>query len=313
MEYKIINNLAPGEYEHPFDKKALNALQATRGIDTVVRKFHEYGIEKIFTIQITGSNIKITPDSFPGLYAIFEKAREVLHLNIRPDMYIYRSDDELQGFTTGVEHPIVSLSNGSIESFSEDEMMFIMGREIGHIKSKHVLYYEIGAVLPLLSDIFAGATLGLSSLISMGLQIALLNWRRMSEYTADRAGLLACQNIDAATSALSKIAGLPNTHYGTFNPQSFVKQAKQYEGFDEGSYNKAIKYISLMFGEQHWTIERANELYKWVDSGDYQDVLDRKTEFKFIPPPPRYGLVCDNCGSKISKKDLFCKDCGILL
>lgn len=310
MEYKRLDNLAPGEYEHPFDKKAMDALQSTRGIDTLVRKFHEYGIEKIFTLQITGSNIKVTPESFPGLSAIFEKARETLNLELIPDVYIYRSDDELQGFTTGVEHPIVSLSNGSIEIFSEDEMMFIIGREIGHIKSKHILYYEIGAVLPLLSDIFAGATLGLSSLISMGMQIAIMNWRRMAEYTADRAGLLACQNIKAATSALSKIAGLPATHYDTFNLEHFVKQARQFEGFDAGSYNKAIKYVSLMFGEQKWTIERANELYQWVDSGVYQNVLDRTTQFQL---KALSGPVCDHCGSGISLNDLFCKDCGILL
>jgi hypothetical protein len=310
MEYKILNNLAPGEYEHPYDQKALDALQTTRGIDTVVRKFHEYGIEKIFTIQITGSNIEVTSGSFPGIYAIFEKSVEILNLRIPPAVYIYRSDDELQGFTTGVEHPIISLSHGSIESFTEDELLFIIGREIGHIKSKHVLYYEIGSILPLLSDIFSGATLGLSSLISMGLQVALLNWRRMSEYTADRAGLLACQNIDSATSALSKIAGLPNTHYDSFNTDYFVKQAKGYKGFETGGYNKAIKYISLMFGNQHWTIDRTNELYKWIDSGDYQRVLDRKTEFKLITPAV---LTCYNCGSKVGKNDISCDECGILL
>ncbi len=310
MDHKILHNLAPGEYEHPYDQKALDALQATRGIDTVVRKFHEYGIEKIFTIQITGSNISVSPASFPGVYAIFEKALEILNLTSAPDVYIYRSDDELQGFTTGVEHPIISLSHGSIESFDEEELLFVIGREIGHIKSKHVLYYEIGAVLPLLSDIFAGATLGLSSLISMGLQIALLNWKRMAEYTADRAGLLACQSIDAATSALSKIAGLPNTHYDQFNTEHFVRQAKSYQGFEAGGYNKAIKYISLMFGDQHWTIDRTNELYKWIDSGDYQRVLERKTEFKLLPPQEN---TCYNCGSKIRKNAISCDHCGILL
>ncbi|MCB0654278.1 MAG: M48 family metallopeptidase [Saprospiraceae bacterium] len=310
MEFKTLHNLAPGEYEHPLDKKALDALQTTRGIDTVVRKFHEHGIEKIFTIQITGSNIQVTPESFPGLFDIFEKVCEVMYLTMKPEVYIYRSDDQLQGFTTGMEHPIVSLSNGSVECFSEEEMMFIIGREIGHIKSKHILYYEIGAVLPLLSDVFSGVTLGLSSLISMGLQIALMNWKRMAEYTADRAGLLACQNVDAATSALTKIAGLPATHYGTFNPNHFAKQARQFKGFDTGNYNKAIKYISLMFGEQQWVIDRAKELYKWVDSGDYQRVVDRKTEFKYMVPKT---LVCYNCGSKISENDISCDGCGILL
>lgn len=307
MDLKKLTDLDPKEYEHPFDKKALDTLHGTKGLDTLVKKFYEYGVEKIFRVQITGSNLKVNTSNFPEIHDLLLETRSVLNLSIVPELYLYHTDD-LQGITTGVDYPIIALSNGCIDSFTDEELVFIIGREIGHIKSQHVLYYEIGTLLPLLSEVLGSFTLGIGSIISYGLQVALLQWQRMSEYTADRAGLLACQNLEVAASALSKISGLPNKYYKSFNVDGFLQQARQFEGIDVGNYNKVIKYISLMLGDHKWTVDRTNELLKWIDSGQYNDVLDRKTLIKTEQPKFRF---CDNCGTRIlSTTASFCPQCG---
>ena len=306
---KRIINLDPREYEHPFDKKALDTLQGTKGLDTLVKKFYEYGVEKIFNIQLTSSNLRVTQSSFPELYGLFEETRQILNLPITPSLYLIRSD-ELQGFTTGVDHPIIALSSAAVDSFTNEELLFIIGREIGHIKSQHVLYYEIGTILPVLSEILGAMTLGIGSIVSMGLQIALLHWQQMSEYTADRAGLLACQDAGVATSALAKIAGLPDKYFDSFNVDDFVTQAREFQGYDEGNYNKVIKYLSLMFGEQNWSVGRGNELYKWIDSGRYKMVLNRQTDFSKPPPLKPTIKFCPNCRLRVPQSLPFCNNCG---
>ncbi len=306
---KRIPNLDPREYEHPFDKKALDALQSTKGLDTLVKKFYEYGVEKIFHIQLTSSNLRVTQNSFPKLYSLFEEAQKTLDVPTLPSLYLIRSD-ELQGFTTGVDNPIIALSSAAVDSYSDEELLFIIGREMGHIKSQHVLYYEIGTILPLLNEILGAITLGLGSLVSMGLQVALLHWKKMSEYTADRAGLLACQDERVATSALAKISGLPDKYFDSFNGDDFVEQARAFQGYDEGSYNKVIKYLSLMFGEQNWSVGRGNELFKWIDSGKYKMILDRQ---KDLPkPPPRLPPIkfCQSCKLRVPPTLPFCNNCG---
>ncbi len=305
MAREILYNLDPREYEHPFDKRALDALHNTKGLDTLVKKFYEYGVERIFTINLTGSNLRVTSSSFPRIHELFQEARTILNLPITPDLYIHRSD-ELQGFTTGVDRPIVAISSASIDQFTDEELLFIMGREIGHIKSRHVLYYEIGTILPLMSEILAGATLGLSQLFSVGLQIALLQWQRMSEYTADRAGLLACQDVVAATSALAKISGIPEKYQETFNIDDFVTQARQFEDFDRGNYNRVLKYLSLMTGDQTWSVGRASELYKWIDQGHYKAVSERNTD-RNAPPPLQF---CGNCQYRLLIPVAICPRCG---
>lgn len=305
MERKKLTNLDPREYEHPYDKRALDSLQSTKGLDTLVKKFYEYGVEKIFNVQLTGSNLRVTSSSFPKVYALFEEAKSILNLPIYPSLYLYRTDD-LQGFTTGVDHPIIALSSAAVDVLSEDELLFMIGREIGHIKSQHVLYYEIGTILPFMSDVLAGATLGLSSIFSVGLQIALLHWQRMSEYTADRCGLLACQNVTAATTALAKISGLPEKYYEEFNIDDFVAQARQFEGLDQGNYNRVIKYLSLMFGDQTWSVGRASQMYKWIDAGHYKAILDRKTDRS---QPPRLQF-CPSCQYRLLLAVSTCPRCG---
>ena len=58
-----------------------------------------------------------------------------------------------------------------------------------------MLYHQM-PVLPFL-EILGAATLGVGKLFSAGLQRR-FPWVRMSEFTADRAGLLACQDPRAA-------------------------------------------------------------------------------------------------------------------
>ena len=301
-----IDKLYPHEYEHPMDKKALDALQKTKGLDVLVKKFYEFGIERLFNIQCTGSHLKVTPSSLPEIYSMVEESCETLFLPQIPEIYI-EHNERIEGFVTGVDKPIIVLSSGAIDDLTEAENRFIIGRMIGHIKSDHVLYYEIGYILPVISELLQGPLLGFGSILTLGLQVALLNWSRMSEYTADRAGLLCCQDITAATSVLAKTAGLPKAKYDDFIVDDFVNQAREFQSYDESNYNKALKYVSLMFGEKKWSVQRAHELLLWLDSGQYKKILNRETGPNKTLPPVNF---CPHCGKKVLVQANFCNYCG---
>jgi branched-chain amino acid transport system permease protein len=83
---------------------------------------------------------------------------------------------------------------------------YTFAHELGHIKSGHVLYYQIAMLLPVIAELIGMATMGFGGLISLPLEIALVRWQRMSEFTADRAGILACQDVNAAMGASSTCA-----------------------------------------------------------------------------------------------------------
>jgi Zn-dependent protease with chaperone function len=317
MELIQLEGLNPREYEHPLDQKTLNALEKTPGLDLLVRKFYDLSIEKFLRLEFIGSNLKVTASSFPDLYDLLDEACETLNLHRLPEFYV-RPDDyfrnlqvstnNLQGLTVGVEHPLIVISTACIESFSGEELCFILGCEIGRIKSQHSLYENIAWLLPILSNIASAATFGidLTAPLLAGVSVALAQWSRMADYTADRAGLLACQDITVAMSALSKIAGLPKRYFDSFNVDTFITQVREFEGFGDTIQSKFVRGMSLISRDQAFTIARAQELLKWVDSGEYQAVRARTTKIQAAPTPS----FCRHCGSKLEASAVFCSACG---
>ena len=271
---KLIPGLSYEEYQHSFDRKALEALKKTPGLEIVVRKFNQYGLEKILKVNYTGSYIKVNKDNFPEVHRALEHVCDVLDHKSIPDLYIMT--DFINAFTIGVEKPMIVISSGSVGLLSYDELLFLLAHEVGHIKSEHVLYYQMAQIVPIMGDLLSSVTLGIGGLFSTAIQIALLNWQRKAEFTADRAGLLACQNVEAATTVMMKLAGAPPRFYGTLKAEDFKKQAQEFEGFDEDNLDKVAKTLSVMLADHPWTVMRGHEMYKWIDSGDYDNILNRK-------------------------------------
>lgn len=316
---KNIEGLNSREFEHPLDTQALELLEKTPGLDILVKKFHEFGVEKLMRFEFLASNLKVTHETFEDVYETFEDACETLNLEKVPDLY-FRWDDyfrtlgfttnNLQGITIGAVNPLVAISIESIENFSKPELLFIMGSEIGRIKSQRVLYEDIARLIPVFGNAISAATFGIGNVISApilaGIDITLAQWLRMADYSADRAGLLACQDIKSALTAMAKIAGLPKIYFDSFKIEYFIQQARELDSFADNRYDQFLKTISLMYRDQAFTIARTKQLLDWVDQGNYQKVLDRETKIE-VPPPPKF---CPHCGSELEISYNFCGDCG---
>ncbi|MCA1993539.1 MAG: M48 family metallopeptidase [Coleofasciculus sp. S288] len=313
MEIIKLEGLNPLEYEHPLDKKALNTLEKTPGLDFLVNKFYNLGLSKLLQLELVGNSIKITPSSLPNVYEILEDTCEILNLKTVPELYVRYGDtfgvqsNNFQGTTVGVDHPLIIISTECIDSFSRQELSFVLGCEIGRIKSQHIFYKQIAVLLPIVSELITGAVaVDFTKPVTSGIGLALLQWSRWSEFTVDRAGLLACQNLTVAMTVMAKMAGLPGRYFESFNIDDFVTQVREYEGFGDTSYAKFLKISNLAFKNQAFVISRASELLKWTDSGEYQAVLERQTKIKPLLP----ASFCRHCGFKLESFSTFCPNCG---
>jgi Zn-dependent protease with chaperone function len=302
---KTLTGLRPQVYEHPLDKRALDALEGISGLESLVRIFNEHSVERMMRIQFTGSNLHVNADNLPEVHEMARAACEILDLPRLPEIYI-QADGSLNAFTAGVDKPLIVLNSGCIDLLSSDELFFVMAHELGHIKSGHVLYYQIAQFLPIIGEIIGAATFGTGKLISVGIEVALLNWQRMAEFTADRAGLLACQDADTAIRAMIKIAGLPQKFYHSINTEDFIAQAREFAGFDVSKLDRIAKAISAMGQSHPWTVMRAHEFLKWVDSGDYERILAAPAR----PLLHSAKSFCPNCGYELKTAVVFCPECG---
>ncbi|ADL58455.1 M48 family metalloprotease [Methanothermobacter marburgensis] len=303
-EIKKLKFLHPSEYEHPLDREALQTLEGTPGLETLTRKLFKHGVERYYRLQYTGSYIKANENHFSEVHDILVDVCNTLHLKKIPELYI-EWDYRVNGRTIGSENPIIILKSGAIDLLTEDELRYVIGHEVGHIKSGHMLYHIMAEVIPIAGDIIGTATLGIGGLISTGLELALLYWNRMSEFTADRAGLLACQNEDAAINAMIKMAGAPKTFFDRIDRDQFIEQAREFKGYDYDNLDKVGKTVLIMGSTHPWTVMRASEILDWVESGAYSEIIEKHTGSQL-----EIDLKCHKCGTALTGDENFCGICG---
>ncbi|RCJ24259.1 peptidase M48 [Nostoc sp. ATCC 43529] len=276
MQRKILTGLNSQTYEHPFDRKALASLQKMPGVSLLLKKINEYGIDRLLRIQSLGSSIRITPRNFPQLHQALVETCEILDVNPLPELYLFRATGHILSYIVGVEKPLIGINLDAMEWLDKDELLYVLGHEIARIKSQHMVYHQMAFVMPTLKNLLSSTTLGVGGLVASGMELALYNWQMMSRFTADRAALLACQDIDVATSALIKIAGLPSEYLTTAVIEDFLIQAREFASQNIDTADRVTKILSYTEATLPWVVMRAGELLKWVDSGDYDNLLQQK-------------------------------------
>ncbi len=269
MNPQPLHGLRAKSYEHPLEQQALGKLKDTRGFRKLVNKFYELGFEHAMKAQYEASCLKVSARNFSHLQYLLEKAAEMLEVDPVPSLHIQHAD-QLGALTLGAESPMIVLTSECIDHLSNQELLFLLGREVAQFKSDHILYKEIGLIFPELMDALSMVTLGLSAIVSTGLRYALFSWSITAEFTADRGGLLACQDPETAVLVLAKFAGLPRKHWSTPHLEEFKEQARALASVEPKMLDKIVSY---MFDQNNWAVSRTRELLQWIEEGAYASLL----------------------------------------
>ena len=102
----------------------------------------------------------------------------------------------------------------------------------------------------------------------------LLQWYRTSDFTADRAGLLACQDINVALKTMVKMSGVPKKFYDNIRPEIFLKQAIEFEHKNRGVADGIVQNLSINTACAPWMVVRAAKLFQWYKGGSYTEIIN---------------------------------------
>ncbi|MGM3308223.1 M48 family metallopeptidase [Anabaena sp. WFMT] len=273
MTRKILTGLNSKTYEHPFDRQALGSLQKMPGISPILKKINEYSIDRLLRLQSLGSEIRVTNRNFPKLYQALAETCQILDVSPLPELYFFRGTGYIQTYVVGVEKPLIGVNLEAMEWLNPDELVYVLGSEVARIKSQHMIYHQMAIVMPALKNLLSSTTLGIGGLVASGIELALYNWVMMAKLTADRAGLLACQDINIATTALMKLAGLPDEYLNNDVIEDFLIQSREFAANSFDNLDQVTKILSYTEYRLSWIVMRTGELLKWVDSGDYDDLI----------------------------------------
>lgn len=137
----------------------------------------------------------VTPGNAPEVVSLLEENTGRLQLE-EINVFILPSQN-LNAYTFGLHSPkAVVLYSSLFQIMDRDEIQFILGHEMGHVKLGHTwLNTLVGGMAGIPSSLGAVAIM----------ELAFRAWNRACEYSADRAGVLACGKPNKAISALIKL------------------------------------------------------------------------------------------------------------
>jgi Zn-dependent protease with chaperone function len=262
----ILTEISSDTWEHPADRAALAALRRLPGFDEVLKKVFGLFGEKPVRLAFQANAVKVSEKQFPDVQQLYI---EVLRTMDSPEHYpLFVSQTPIvNAGAYGMNEPFIVLNSGTIRLLTEPrELRFLLGHELGHIMSGHVLYRTMTVLLLRLAQL----GFPIVGLAARAILLGLLEWNRKAELSSDRAGLLAVQDAQAALGSFLRLAGGGTQEETDLN--EFLVQADEYR--KGGDVADAVFKVLNLLGMTHpFHTLRAAELRDWIEAGDYERVL----------------------------------------
>lgn len=301
-ERVILKGLKGSDFQHPEDKIALDSLEKIPLLNTSLEAILKNTSEAMMKFVKAGSCIEINKEQYSSVYNIFLDCCKILDIEKIPKLYL-EGKRGISANVDGITEPIVLISEGAVEVLSEDELHFLLGHALGHIKAGHELYHKV-------AELILEGWGELLGNIALPVKTKLLSWYRVSVLSADRAGALCCQSNEIAISVLAKLAGFIRHYNEVFNIESFIIQARNFKQQQKGLFNSFLRGTHYFFNSVKipLTILRTTELVEWIESGEYEKLVNRGILEK------KDSRNCPNCGYEGIPSGLYvCPKCKTIL
>jgi Zn-dependent protease with chaperone function len=263
---KKLSGISPTSWEHPADRAALGVLRRTVGLDELVKMLVGGTTERAIRLLHVSGSVKVTDNQFPRVKRILSRVIDILDWPAEPAVFVTNNPFFNAG-VYGVREPFIVLNSALLRAVDDDELYCVIAHEVGHIMSGHVLYKTL--LWMLLK--FSLSALPIAGALAKPLVMALTEWDRKSELTADRAALLALQSEQENYNVLMKTAG--GEDLSQMNLNDFFLQAWEYD--NQKSLLDGISKLLNTVGESHpFPVIRLQELRSWAASGQYKAILD---------------------------------------
>ncbi|HEU0240588.1 MAG TPA: M48 family metallopeptidase [Micromonosporaceae bacterium] len=263
----VLTGISSRAWEHPADRGALTALREMRGFDEVLKAIAGVWNDRAWRLMFLGGSIRVDHRQHPRVHRIFAEAAATLDIDELPELYVGQNP-MLNAGCVGMSKPFITLTSRSVELLDDDELRYVLGHELGHLRSGHAVYRTMMLIIRRM--IVGLAWLPVGAIVLRGIEVALMEWWRKAELSADRAGLLAGQDPAAALRAHMKLAG--GGDLSEIDTAAFLEQAQEYDS--SGDLRDSMIKLMMTIGLTHpLPVARAAALRSWIDSGAYARIL----------------------------------------
>lgn len=278
------------KFIHPDDLAAQQALEAIPMASSIMKTVLKFGWESLFYGMNMAQHVRLSPKQLPEIYNLLPPICKQLEIE-EPEFYLEMNPIP-NAYSMGDTHRFISVTSGLIEHMSTDEIRAVIGHECGHLVCRHTLYHNVAQFI--LQGL--AKNVDLTSTIEP-IYYALMYWERKGELSCDRVGAYVAGN-DAMISALTRLAGGPESITKHLNIEEFVRQADIYDGIrTDGFWNRTLQ-TSIVLAQNHpFVATRVRELLNWAETDEYATLLHQQN-------------LCPKCHKPIMQDWIFCQHCG---
>lgn len=288
--------LKVADYSLSADLLACQAINEIPLIKTVVELYIKKWNKPMEQRKLLGDAVLVGKSNLQSIFNLVEYAAKVINVK-QPEVYV-KYDPQYSAYTLGTNNDnMIVLHSSLVNDFSEQELLFVIGHEMGHIKSQHVTYISVGSMM-------AGGAAVLGDININPLLVPLNAWSRQAEHTADRAGYLICQSEQSSLSSIIMLALGSRRLLEDFNIESYLKQREKLKDF----YGKINKWFG---GYDHpYIVERVYSLLEFIYSDKSIKLLALLKEqfpnniFNKMP-------ILGTPNKALNTQKIFCRQCGI--
>jgi Zn-dependent protease with chaperone function len=215
-----------------------------------------------------GTLVRVGPRQFPELYDLAAVAAERLSTQPVP-VYVKRAS-EMNVYTLGFrKKQLIVLTSSLVDQMEPDNLQFFIGREIGHIQAGHTwlrtLLKPLGSEVPVIGRLLNSVVFG--------------DWINRAEFTADRAGLIACRSLTTSVSTMLKY-GIGIKLYEKLDIKEFLGQIDEVRNL--------TGHITEIVAEQPYLTQRVRALVRYALSDQFHVLAPDKQGYtqilESIPP-----------------------------
>ncbi|MEA2169055.1 MAG: hypothetical protein QOF76_2355, partial [Solirubrobacteraceae bacterium] len=189
-----------------------------------------------------------------------------LDLERTPQLYV-TNYPVTNAAAVGAGDPFVLVNSATLGLLEQAELRTVLAHEAGHILAEHVMYRT---TLMILLSMSLGGPLGfLAGLPIMAVRLALLEWYRAAELSADRAATLV--NRDPLTTCRTLMVIGAGVRSEKLNLDAFVRQGQDYR--DVEGWDRLARMRSELGMTHPHAVKRVHELMTWVQSGEYDRIM----------------------------------------